>query len=106
MFKMEDIMKQAQDVQAKMQQMQEEVANLEVVGEAGAGLVKVTMTGRNDVRKVEIDDSLMQEEKAMLEDLLGAAVNDAVRRIEDEKKDKMGSLTSGFNMPPGFKMPF
>lgn len=106
MFKMEDIMKQAQDVQAKMQQMQEEVAKLEVVGEAGAGLVKVTMTGRNDVRSVDIDDSLMQEEKEMLEDLLAAAVNDAVRRIEEAKSEKMGSLTSGFNLPPGFKMPF
>ena len=106
MFKMEDIMKQAQDVQAKMQQMQEEVAKLEVVGEAGAGLVKVTMTGRNDVRSVDIDDSLMKEEKEMLEDLLAAAVNDAVRRIEEAKSEKMGSLTSGFNLPPGFKMPF
>lgn len=106
MFNMDDVMKQAQEVQAKMQKMQEEVASLEVTGQAGAGLVKVTMTGRNDVRNVSIDDSLLSEEKEMLEDLLAAAVNDAVRRIEEAKTEKMGSLTAGFNMPPGFKMPF
>lgn len=106
MFKMDDIMKQAQEMQAKMQQLQDEVAGLEVEGQSGAGLVKVVMTGRNDVRKVSIDDSLMSEEKDMLEDLLAAAVNDAVRRIEEAKTQKMGSLTAGFNIPPGFKMPF
>ncbi len=106
MFKMDEIMKQAQEMQAKMQQMQEEVAGIEVEGQSGAGLVKVVMNGRNDVRKVAIDSSLMSEEKEMLEDLLAAAVNDAVRRIEEAKTQKMGSLTSGFNFPPGFKMPF
>lgn len=106
MFKMDDIMKQAQEMQSKMKQMQEDLANIEVVGESGAGLVKVTMTGRNDVRSVALDDSLLQEEKAMVEDLLAAAVNDAVRRVEEEKNQKMGSITSGFNFPPGFKMPF
>lgn len=106
MFKMDELMKQAQDVQAKMQKMQEEVANIEVEGQSGAGLVKVVMTGRNDVRRVSIDDSLLHEEKAILEDLMAAAVNDAVRRVEEEKSQKMGSLTSGFNFPPGFKMPF
>lgn len=106
MFNMDDIMKQAQDVQAKMQKMQEEVANIEVEGQSGAGMVKVVMTGRNDVRKVAIDDSLLSEEKELLEDLLAAAVNDAVRRVEEVKNEKMGSLTSGFNFPPGFKMPF
>lgn len=106
MFGMDDMMKQVQEMQGKMQQLQEEVANLEVEGQAGAGLVKVVMTGRNDVRRVEIDPSLMTEEKDVLEDLLAAAVNDAVRRVEEKKTEKMGGLTAGLNLPPGFKMPF
>lgn len=106
MFNMEDIMKQAQAVQEKMQKMQEDLANIEVVGEAGAGLVKVTMTGRNDVRRVTIDPSVLSEEKEFLEDLLAAAVNDALRRADEAKTQKMGSLAAGFNIPPGFKMPF
>ena len=106
MFNMDDIMKQAQAMQAKMQQMQEELTKIEVVGEAGAGLVKVTMSGRNDVRKVEIDPSVLSEDKTLLEDLVAAAVNDAVRRSEESKTHKMGGLTAGLNMPPGFKMPF
>lgn len=106
MFGMDDMMKQVQEMQGKMQQMQEEVASLEVEGQAGAGLVKVTMTGRNDVRKVIIDPSVLQEEKDVLEDLLAAAVNDAVRRVEEAKTEKMGGLTAGLNIPPGFKMPF
>lgn len=101
-----DLMKQAQEMQAKMQEMQEEIANLEVMGEAGAGLVKITMTGRHDVKKVAIDKSLLEEDKEMLEDLLAAAVNDAVRRVEEANKDRLGSLTGGMQMPPGFKMPF
>lgn len=101
-----DLMKQAQEMQAKMQQMQEEIANLEVEGQAGAGLVKVQMTGRHDVKKVTIDASLMSEDKEMLEDLLAAAVNDAVRRVEEENKNRLGNLTGGLQMPPGFKMPF
>lgn len=106
MFNMNDIMKQVQDMQGKMQQMQEEVASLEVQGSAGAGLVTVTMTGRNDVRKLSIDPSLMKEDKEMLEDLVAAAVNDAVRRVEEAKSQKMQGLTAGMNIPPGFKMPF
>lgn len=106
MFNMDEIMKQAQAMQAKMQKMQEELANIEVVGEAGAGLVKVTMSGRNDVRQVSIDPSVMKEDKEFLEDLLAAAVNDAVRRADEAKNQKMGGLTAGFNIPPGFKMPF
>lgn len=106
MFGMDDMMKQVQEMQGKMQQMQEEVASLEVEGQAGAGLVKITMTGRNDVRKVNIDPSVLQEEKDVLEDLLAAAVNDAVRRVEEAKTEKMGGLTAGLNIPPGFKMPF
>lgn len=106
MFNMGDMMKQVQDMQGKMQEMQEELANIEVQGQSGAGLVTITMTGRNDVRQVSIDPSLLTEEKAMLEDLLAAAVNDAVRRVEDAKSEKMKGLTSGLNIPPGFKMPF
>jgi len=106
MFNMDEIMKQAQAMQAKMQKMQEELANIEVVGEAGAGLVKVTMTGRNDVRAISVDPSVLSEDKELLEDLLAAAVNDALRRADEAKTQKMGGLTAGFNMPPGFKMPF
>lgn len=101
-----DLMKQAQEMQEKMQRMQEDLANQEVQGEAGAGLVAVIMTGRHDVKKVTIDSSLLSEDKEMLEDLLAAAVNDAVRRVEDANKQKMSDLTGGMQMPPGFKMPF
>ena len=103
---MGNIMKQAQQMQAKMQKMQEELANMEVVGESGAGMVKVTMTGSHSVRRVEIDESLMEDDKEMVEDLVAAAFNDAVRRIEETNKEKMGALTGGMQMPPGFKMPF
>ncbi len=101
-----DLMKQAQEMQEKMQQMQQDIASMEVEGQAGAGLVKVVMTGRHDVKKVDIDSSLMEEDKEMLEDLLAAAVNDAVRRVEEENKNRLGDLTGGMQMPPGFKMPF
>ncbi|WP_299769883.1 YbaB/EbfC family nucleoid-associated protein [uncultured Pseudoteredinibacter sp.] len=101
-----DLMKQAQEMQAKMQNMQEELANAEVQGEAGAGLVKVIMTGRHDVKSVSVDSSLMEEDKEILEDLLAAAVNDAVRRVEDANREKMGSMTAGMGIPPDFKMPF
>ncbi|TVZ39682.1 hypothetical protein P886_4089 [Alteromonadaceae bacterium 2753L.S.0a.02] len=101
-----DLMKQAQEMQAKMQEMQEELANHEVEGQSGAGLVKVVMTGRHDVKKVNIDSSLLEEDKEMLEDLLAAAVNDAVRRVEEANKNRLADLTGGIQMPPGFKMPF
>ncbi len=101
-----DLMKQAQEMQERMQKMQEEVANAEVTGESGAGLVKVVMTGRHDVKRVAIDDSLLSEDKEVLEDLLAAAVNDAVRRVEEANKEKLGGLTAGIDLPPGFKMPF
>jgi DNA-binding YbaB/EbfC family protein len=100
------LMKQAQEMQEKMQKAQEEVADLEVIGESGAGMVKVTMTGRHDVRKIEIKDELLSDEKEILEDLIAAAVNDAVRKVESESKEKMSSVTSGIPLPPGFKMPF
>lgn len=101
-----DLMKQAQQMQANMQKLQEDLAKAEVTGEAGAGLVAVTMSGRHDVKRVRIDDSLMTEDKEMLEDLLAAAVNDAVRKIETQNREQMAKLTAGMGIPPGFKMPF
>lgn len=101
-----DLMKQAQEMQANMQKMQAELASAEVTGEAGAGLVTVVMTGRHDVKQVNIDSSLMSEDKEMLEDLLAAAVNDAVRKVEEHNRQQMGNLTAGINLPEGFKMPF
>lgn len=101
-----DLMKQAQEMQGKMQSMQDELANAEVTGESGAGMVSIVMTGRHDVKRVSIDSSLMTEDKEILEDLLAAAVNDAVRRVERNQQDKMSDITSGMPLPPGFKMPF
>ncbi|SES34351.1 hypothetical protein SAMN04487958_11632 [Vreelandella subterranea] len=103
---MGNLMKQAQEMQEKMQRAQEEVAEAEVLGEAGAGMVKVTMNGRHDVISVDIDPSVMQEDKELLEDLLAAAVNDAVRKVEVNSKAKMEEATAGLDLPPGFKMPF
>ena len=101
-----DLMKQAQKVQEEMQKVQEELANAEVTGESGAGLVKVIMTGRHDVKRVNIDDSLLSEDKEVLEDLIAAAVNDAVRRVEQHNQQKVSGLTSGIDLPNGFKFPF
>jgi DNA-binding YbaB/EbfC family protein len=101
-----DLMKQAKAMQENMQKMQEDLAKLEVIGESGAGMVKITMTGRHDVKNVELDDSLLTEEKSILEDLLAAAVNDAVRKVEESNKNKMGDLAAGMNLPADFKMPF
>jgi DNA-binding YbaB/EbfC family protein len=101
-----ELMKQAQQMQCKMAEMQEQAANIEVTGESGAGMVTVTMTGRHDVRKVTLDPSLMQEDKEFLEDLLAAAVNDAVRKVEAQSADALGKMTGGMNLPAGFKMPF
>ncbi|WP_237067230.1 YbaB/EbfC family nucleoid-associated protein [Microbulbifer guangxiensis] len=109
-----DLMQQAQKMQAemqeKMQKMQQQLADLRVDGEAGAGMVKVTMNGSHDVTAVNIDPSLLSEDKEMLEDLLAAAVNDAVRRVEEKtrelQKEQMGGLTAGMNLPEGFKFPF
>ncbi|HEY9041705.1 MAG TPA: YbaB/EbfC family nucleoid-associated protein [Rheinheimera sp.] len=108
MFKggMGNIMKQAQAMQEKMQKVQAEIAAMEVTGEAGAGLVKVTMLGNHNVRRVSIDDSLMQDDKDMLEDLIAAAINDAVRRVDESSKEKMAAVTGGLQLPPGMKMPF
>ena len=101
-----DIMSQAKKVQEQMQKVQEELALAEVTGESGAGLVRVIMTGRHDVKKVDIDSTLLSENKEVVEDLLAAAVNDAVRKVDEFNKEKVASITSGFPIPPGFKMPF
>lgn len=101
-----NMMKQAQLVQENMKQMQEKLASLEVEGQAGAGLVKVVMTCRHAVRSISIDDSLVGDDKEMLEDLIVAAMNDAVRRVESTTQEKMAELTGGLGLPPGFKLPF
>ena len=100
------LMKQAQQMQEKMQKMQEEIAQLEVTGESGAGLVKVTINGAHNCRRIEIDPSLMEDDKEMVEDLVAAAFNDAVRRAEELQKEKMASVTAGLNLPSGMKLPF
>lgn len=101
-----NLMKQAQQMQEKMQKVQEEIANMEVTGESGAGLVKVTINGAHNCRRVEIDPGLMADDKDMLEDLIAAAFNDAARRIEEAQKEKMANASNGMQLPPGFKMPF
>ncbi len=101
-----NIMKQAQKMQEDMQKAQEELVNMEVEGQSGGGLVKVVMTGRHELRRVNIDDSLVGDDKDMLEDLVAAAVNDATQRVEAEKKDKMSGMTAGLNLPAGMKLPF
>jgi DNA-binding YbaB/EbfC family protein len=108
MFKggMGNIMKQAQQMQERMQKSQEELANIEVTGESGAGMVKITMTCNHNVRRVDIDPSLMEDDKDMLEDLIAAAINDSVRRVQETSKEKMADVTGGMPLPPGFKMPF
>ena len=100
------LMKQAQQMQENMKKMQEQLAQVEVEGQSGAGLVKVTVTCRNDVKRIAIDPSLLSDDKDMLEDLLVAAMNDALRRAEQTASEKMGSVTAGLPLPPGFKMPF
>jgi hypothetical protein len=100
-----NLMKQAQEMQKNMEKAQQEIAEMEVTGEAGGGLVKVVMTGKHELVKVELDDSLM-DDKEMLEDLFAAAVNSAVRRVEDTTQEKMGGLTQGMNLPGGMKFPF
>ena len=103
---MGNLMKQAQKMQEDMQKAQEEVANMEVEGQSGGGMVKVVMNGRHEIRKVTLDDSLMQDDKEMIEDLLAAAVNDAVRRVEQQTQEKMAGITAGLNLPGGMKLPF
>ena len=100
------LMKQAQQMQDNLKKAQEELALIEVEGQSGAGLVKVTMTCKNDVKRVTIDPSLLADDKDMLEDLVAAAFNDAVRKAEATSAEKMGKLTAGMPMPPGMKFPF
>ena len=100
------LMKQAQKMQEKVQKAQEELAALEVMGQAVGGLVEVTMTCRHVVRKIKIDDSLLGDEKDMLEDLLAAAFNDAIRKVEETTKSHMGGMAAGLNLPPGMNLPF
>ena len=100
------LMKQAQQMQDNLKKAQEDLARIEVEGQSGAGLVKVVMTCRHDVKRVTIDPSLLGEDRDMLEDLIAAAVNDAVRRVEAATQEKMSGLTMGMPMPPGMKLPF
>ncbi len=99
------MMQQAQKMQENMQKAQEELANIEVTGSAGGDMVSVTMTCRHDIRKVHLDPSLMEDDKEVLEDLIAAAVNDAVRKVEKTSQEKMSGLTAGFNIP-GLNLPF
>jgi DNA-binding YbaB/EbfC family protein len=101
-----NLMKQAQQMQEQMQQAQEELGRLEVQGEAGAGMVRITMTCRHEVRGIDIDDALLGEDKDMLEDILAAAFNDALRKVEKTTQEKMAGMTSGLNLPAGMKLPF
>lgn len=101
-----NIMQQAQKMQEDMQKAQAELEAIEVTGEAGGGMVSILMTGKREVRKVSIDDALVGDDKEMLEDLVAAAINDAVHKVTKLKKDKMGDVTAGIPLPPGFKMPF
>ncbi len=103
---LDDMMKQAQQLQARMTQLQEQLAAAEVVGESGAGLVRVVMTGRHEVRKVTLDPDLLAEDKEIVEDLMAAAVNDAARKVEAKNRELMGGLAAGISLPPGFKLPF
>ncbi|SDV51432.1 YbaB/EbfC family nucleoid-associated protein [Chitinasiproducens palmae] len=100
------LMKQVQQMQDKMKQAQDALQHIEVTGEAGGGLCRITMTCKNEVRRVFIDDSLFADDKEMLEDLIAAALNDAARKAEAVTQEKMGGVTSGLPVPPGFKMPF
>lgn len=101
-----NIMQQAQKMQEDLKKAQEELAALEVQGESGGGLVKILMTGKREVRKVSIDDSLVGDDRDMLEDLVAAAINDAVHKVAKMKKEKMSGITAGIPLPPGFQMPF
>jgi len=100
-----NMMKQAEALQRNMQKAQEEIARLEVVGESGGGMVKVTMTGKHEVKRVQIEPAVIGDDREMLEDLVTAAINDAVRRVEAESQQRMSALMSGMRLPPGFKMP-
>jgi nucleoid-associated protein EbfC len=101
-----NIMQQAQKMQEDLKKAQDELALMQVTGESGGGLVTIVMTGKREARKVTIDNSLLAEDKDMLEDLVAAAINDAVNKVAKMKKEKMSDLTAGLPLPPGFKLPF
>jgi nucleoid-associated protein EbfC len=101
-----NLMKQAQAMQANMQKAQAEIALIEVIGESGGGMVKITMTGKHEVKRVQIEPSVSGEDREMLEDLIAAAINDAVHKVEARTQEKMASLTAGLQLPPGMKLPF
>jgi DNA-binding YbaB/EbfC family protein len=101
-----NMMKQAMALQANMKKAQEEIANMEVVGESGGGMVKVTMSGKHEVKRVQIEPQVISEDREMLEDLIAAAVNDAVNKVETQSQQRMSSVMSGVALPPGFKLPF
>lgn len=101
-----NMMKQAMALQANMKKAQEEIANMEVVGEAGGGMVKVTMSGKHEVKRVAIEPQVISEDREMLEDLIAAAINDAVNKVETQTQQRMSSVMSGVALPPGFKLPF
>jgi hypothetical protein len=101
-----NLMKQAQKMQEDMQRAQEEIANMEIEGQSGGGLVKVVMNGQHELRKVSIDDSLVGDDKDMLEDLVAAAVNDAAHKLAEASQSKLSGLTNGMELPPGMKLPF
>jgi len=100
------LMKQAQQMQADMKKAQEEMGSISVTGESGAGMVRITMTCQHQVQAVEIDDSLFGDDKEMLEDLITAAFNDAIRKVEQTVKDKFSGMAAGMGLPPGMKLPF
>jgi len=101
-----NLMKQAQKMQADMQKAQEELANMEVTGESGGGMVQIVMTGRHEARRVTLDPSLLDDDKEMLEDLIAAAINDASHKIESMTQERFSGMASDVNLPPGFKLPF
>jgi DNA-binding YbaB/EbfC family protein len=106
MANMNQFVRQAQALQANLQKAQAEIATLEVTGEAGGGMIKVTMTGRHEVKRVQIEPSISSEDREMLEDLIAAAINDAVHRVEAATQAKMSSVMGGMSLPPGMKLPF
>ena len=101
-----NMMKQAMALQANMKKAQDEIANMEVIGESGGGMVKVTMTGKHEVKRVQIEPQVISEDREMLEDLIAAAINDAVNKVETQTQQRMSSVMSGVALPPGFKLPF
>jgi DNA-binding YbaB/EbfC family protein len=101
-----NLMKQAQAMQANMQKAQAEIESLEILGESGGGMVKVTMNGKHEVKRVQIEPAVVGDDREMLEDLVAAAINDAVHKVDARVQEKMAALTAGLNLPPGMKLPF